>query len=245
MNSVPARQTGVSLVSLMIALTIGLVMLAGLFTLWFQTRRSFGNQDLLAQLQDSERVALTIAANTVQTGGYYPNDLNYATPPPATPYTPTSVFPPTSPFSTAGQFIVGTYAASASGDTLTIRYMADANTLDCLGQGLSKHPTGTLVTNEFSIDASGNFQCTVDGGTPTTIVTGASTLSVRYGVDTQGDGSVHQYMDAGAVTAGNDWSNVRSAVIRLTFDNPLYGQPGQPQTLSPVIRVVSLGQTTS
>lgn len=234
-----------SLVSLMIALTIGLFMLAGLFTLWFQTRRSFGNQDVLANLQDSERVALTTVADTVQAGGYYPNDLNYATPPPTTPYTPTSVFPPTSPFNTAGQFVVGTYAASAPGDTLTVRYMADANTLDCLGQGVSKHATGTLVTNEFSVDSSGDFQCSVNGGTPITIVNGVSMLSVRYGVDTQGDGSVHEYMNAAAVTAANEWNNVRSAVIQLTFENPLYGQPGQTQTLPPVIRVVSLGQTTS
>jgi type IV pilus assembly protein PilW len=238
MHKIRFHQLGLSLVSLMVSLTIGMFLLLGLFGIWYQTHQTFSAQDQLAHLQDNERMALTIMANIVQTAGYYPNYLNYSGSPPSTPYTQTTVFLPTAPFVAAGQFVAGTYSATAPGDTLTLRFMADASTLDCLGQ---TDVTATVVTNQFTVDNNGNLQCAVNGGAPQTIVTGVSNISILYGVDTVGDGSAHEYMNASTVTANTDWSSVRSVAIQLTFNNPLSGQPGQP-TLPAITRTIAVTQ---
>lgn len=256
MRTNPTKQRGVGLISLMIALTIGTFLLAGLFDIWFQTRQTFKAQGELAQLQDNQRMALTLMANTVQTGGYYPYALNYPTPP-SPPYSVTTAFPVTTPFTVAPlisgtqtiyQSIYGTSAASATtSDTLWVRYQSDgSNTLDCQGQ---TDPVGTIVVNTYQVDANGNLQCSLNAGSaaPTwqTVITGIANLTILYGVDTQGDYSVHQYMTAATVTADNDWASVRSVNIQLTFNNPLYGQSGQTQTTLPMIsRIVAVTQTT-
>jgi type IV pilus assembly protein PilW len=253
MRTNPTNQRGMGLISLMIALTIGTFLLAGLFDIWFQTRQTFKGQAALAQLQDNQRMALTIMANSVQTGGYYPYALNYPTAP-SPPYSVTVAFPATTPFTVApvvngNQLVYQAFygTSGAINDTLWVRYQSDGlNTLDCQGQ---VDPVGTIVVNTYQVDGNGDLQCSLNAGsaTPTwqTVITGIANLTVLYGVDTQGDFSVHQYMNATTVTADNDWASVRSVNIQLTFYNPLYGQPGQTQQKLPAVnRVVAVTQTT-
>ncbi|WP_158628846.1 PilW family protein [Dyella choica] len=235
------KQRGLSLISLMIALTIGVFLLAGLFTVWFQTRQTFQTQGQLTQLQDSERMALTLMANTVQTGGYFPIAANYSSTPPSTPYTQGNVFTVTSPFTAAGQFIYGTHSSTGN-DTLTIRYMTDSNTLDCQGQ---TEPNATLVTNTFQIDTNGNLTCTVSYSSTTKtaqLISGIASFTVLYGVSTTNSGSTTQYMTADKVSA--QWPSVRSINLQLQFANPLAGQPGQ-NALPVISRLVAVTQTKS
>lgn len=246
MTSLSSKQRGLSLISLMIALTIGVFLLAGLFTVWFQTRQTFKGQGLLAQLQDNERIALTIMGNTIQTAGYFPVIDNYGASPPNPLYTQSTAFAVTSPFTVAGQAIYGTHASTGN-DTLSVRYIADGNTLDCQGQSATDR---TLVVNKFQIDASGNLTCSVTKGSTTqtaTIMSGISAFTVLYGVSTTGSGSTTQYMTADNVTTNAQWGNVRSVSLQLTFTNPLYGQPGQvgqtKATLPQVTRLVAITQT--
>jgi len=69
------HERGISLISMMVALTISLFLLAGLFTIWEHTRATFDTATKLSNLQENERLALTTIANTVQEAGYYPNYL--------------------------------------------------------------------------------------------------------------------------------------------------------------------------
>lgn len=246
MNIRLQNQRGLSLISLMIALLIGTFLLAGLFTVWFQTRTTFKSQNQMTQVQDSQRMALIILANAVQTAGYYPVSANYGTNPPSPLYTQNIVFTVTSPFTVAGQAIYGTHPTTGN-DMLEVRFMADptsGNTLDCLGQ---IDTSRTLVTNKFQIDANNNLTCSVNGQTAQPIVSGVQGFVVYYGVSTTHDNSVTEYLTADQVTANAVWGYVQSVNLQLTFTNPLYGQPGVPpqttQTLPPVTRIVSLTQT--
>lgn len=250
MRQIPANQRGVSLISLMIAITIAAFLLAGLFQVWYQTRQTFSSQGQLAVLQDSERMALTLMGNTVQTGGYYPIYLNYPpNPPPATPYSVSGSFPVTGDYTAAGQSLFGTGTASGTGagDTLEVRFVADANTLDCLGQS---DPVGSLVVNTYAI-AGGNLQCTTNvtttAGVATTttlpVVSGVTNLAVLYNILTPGSPNTYQYMNATAVTTNAAWNSAQSVQITLTFNNPLSGQTGQPATVPPISRVIALNQT--
>jgi type IV pilus assembly protein PilW len=259
MNSIRAKQRGLSLISLLIALTIGVFLLAGLFDLWLQTRNTFNAQGDLAQLQDNERMALTLMANTIQSGGYYPLWENYSTtstvPPPAPLLNIANAFPASSSSTNfaAGQYLSDS-TSSSTGDTIVVRYMtdngADGKQLDCLGQ---THPNLTLVTNTYSVSETGNYlECRVDTaayggastiGTAQPVVSGVSQLSALYGVDPTATGSVTEYLTASEV--GSYWPNVRSVVVTLTFPNPLYvsGQTGQPASFT-VTRVIAVPQTT-
>jgi type IV pilus assembly protein PilW len=251
MNSIRTKQRGLSLISLLIALTIGVFLLAGLFDLWLQTRNTFQAQGSLAELQENERMALTVMANTIQSAGYYPLAENYATPPSATTWNTLNAFPVNANFATAGQYIVGTTGVAPASDTIIVRFMTDShflNEFDCLGQ---THADDTLVTNTYTSNGT-DLTCQVTTSTaggaavvgPTqSVVSGVTQISALYGIDPTGTGSVTEYLDGGAVTNAN-WPFVRSVSIQLSFKNPLFGQAGQTKTSFTVTRVISIPQTS-
>jgi type IV pilus assembly protein PilW len=66
------REHGYTLLELMIAILIALFLLAGLLTLAMGTRKTSTTQSQLAQLQDNERIAMTLMTNVIQQAGYFP-----------------------------------------------------------------------------------------------------------------------------------------------------------------------------
>src|SRR5260370_35511241 len=68
-----SEQDGFTIIELMIALLIGLFLAGGLLVLVQDNRRVFGNQNQLAQLQDSERLALSMMTDVIQMAGYFPD----------------------------------------------------------------------------------------------------------------------------------------------------------------------------
>lgn len=64
-------QRGLSLVELMIAITLGLIVLAALLGVFSQNNRSFRQNDALSQMQDSARFALDSLARDLSMAGFY------------------------------------------------------------------------------------------------------------------------------------------------------------------------------
>lgn len=64
------RQQGFSLVELMIAMTIGFVVLAGVGYLYMESRQAFRSMDNLSRMQESARYALEIVARDIRMAGY-------------------------------------------------------------------------------------------------------------------------------------------------------------------------------
>jgi type IV pilus assembly protein PilW len=232
MNTLPhllaryrARERGVTLVELLIAVAMAVFLLAGLFTIVFSTRRVYASQNLMAQLQDNERMAMTMISDVVQQAGYYPDP---------TQYTQTGSFPVSGAFATVGQSVVGTYSAAAPGDTITVRYMTASGDLmiNCTG-GTNSSGATQLYVNQFLIDASGYLACSLNGAANVELVSGLQNMSILYGVKTDftfDNGAPDSYMNASQMSAIN-WMNVITAKITLTFVNPLASQPGQPATI--------------
>ena len=144
---------GFTLIELMIALLIGIFLLGALLTIVQTNRTVFGNQNKLAQLQDGERMAMTMMADVIQSAGYYP-----------APYAPSNntlngSLIATGPYA-AGQPIYGTYSAAAPGDSISVRYMTASGDgiLNCSGQPNSTG-ANVLYVNTFQVqpDPSGNF----------------------------------------------------------------------------------------
>lgn len=64
------RQSGLSLVELMIALVVGLVLIGGLLQLFVSTRTTFAVQEGMARLQENGRFALALLASDLREAGY-------------------------------------------------------------------------------------------------------------------------------------------------------------------------------
>jgi type IV pilus assembly protein PilW len=216
------RQSGFTLVELLIAVLIGLFLLGGLMTLVQDNRRTFSSQNMLSQLQDSERLAMTMMTDVIQTGGYFPD-----------PTTNTAISAlPVAGVIAAGQGFFGIYNGAPPGDTITVRYATTTGDtiINCAG---GTNTTGAITplvyTNTFNV-VNGQLVCTLNGnpyalvGTasasvvPNTII--VNNLSLLYGINSAGSGTnVDTYVTATGVT---NWNAVISVKITLTFNNPLW-----------------------
>ena len=216
------EQNGFSLIELMIALFIGLFLLGGLLTIVQNNRRVFGAQNQLSQLQDSERLALTMMTDVIQMAGYFPDPTSNS------PQSTMQASSATTPAMVAGQALTGkSNAAATTPDTITVRYTTSGsdNILSCTGTS----KTGAIFTyiNQFSVNNANQLICTREDGVAYPLVNGVTNLKVMYGVNTTGSGNnVDSYQTATQVT---NWNNVISVQITLKFTNPLYVAAGQGQ----------------
>ena len=222
-------QRGFTLIELMIALLIALFLIGGLLTLVQAMKATSLSQNGMSQLQDNERMAMTLMTDVIQSAGYFPN--------PAGPggATAASSFPVSGSFTSAGQAVVGTgsFPDAAPGNSISVRYLTSGtdNIINCTG---NTSGVAASFINTFSVDTNGNLNCTlvVNGAAPTVVplINGVNSLNIYYGVETNtslGNNSVDTYLDATAVTAGSYWNKVISVKITLSFANPLFGQSGQ------------------
>ena len=234
-NTRAARMQGFTIVEVLVALLIGLFLLGGLATVVFDNRRTFGTQALLSQLQDAERLSMTMMGDVIQLAGYFPAPtLNTAN----------SVLLAGGGM-TAGQPMTGTYSAAPPGDTITSRYATNSGDgiLNCTGTSNTSGAVATYV-NTFSVVA-GQLVCTLNG-TQYPLVSGVTNLSVLYGVNTTGSGNnVDTYMNAAQVTAAADWNSVIAVRISLSFTNPIFGTTGTGEQATIVFqRVVGVMNKT-
>jgi type IV pilus assembly protein PilW len=248
------KQRGFTLLELMIAVFIALFLIGGLLTLVQAMKSTSLNQNGLSQLQDSERMAMSLMTDVIQSTGYFPL-------PPLT-NTAAASFPVVAPFTSAGQALFGTGAytnVTPGGTTITVRYQTNGtgsanpdNVINCTG-GTSA--VAATFVNTFSVDASRNLVCalTVNGvASPAVpLIPGVQSMQIYYGVQTNtavGTNSIDAYLDAATVTAGNAgvsyWPQVKSVKITLTFVNPLFGQQGQPNQFVTFTRIVDVMNKT-
>jgi type IV pilus assembly protein PilW len=243
-----AHTQGFTLLELMIAMTIGLFLAGALITVVQTNKTVFLNQNQLEQMQDSQRMAMTLMADVIQSAGYFPqpwvNTLGGT-------LTASGAF-------ANSQAITGVYSAATPGDKISVRYMTapQDGILNCSGLS-NANPVGganVIYVNTFAVQTvgtSGQLICTMNG-IQYNLVSGVTNLSVLYGVKTNAAASgnnVDTYMNATQVTAGGYWQSIISVQIILTYTNPLYTAAGQGQTptitIQRVIDVMSqTGPTT-
>lgn len=233
------RQAGMSIVELMVAVAIGLFMIAGFIGSFISMKRAFVAQDRLAELQDNERLALNLLSATVRAAGYHPDPLSTsaegALPAGTTAYGNFA----------AGQGIVGTGGHASPTHTITTRYVAapgEALT-NCLGQS-NTSASPLLMLNTYTIGPQHELMCSLDGGaTNTVLVSNVTSMSVLYGTDSSGVDGVDRYLTADEVTAGALWPQVRSARLTVRFANPYASEPGESATIDWVQTVNLMNRT--
>lgn len=227
-----ARQSGFTIIEMMVAVAISMVVLLGFTMTFVSMKQSFLSQDKSSQLQDNERLAMSILTAAGQEAGYYPKpaslDSTQITATTSTTYNGMS----------AGQAVTGTSASGTTPESVSLAFAASANDslITCQGHTISAADitaapataNGSVgVRNTFYVDSTNKtLNCIVQvnngtdstygGGTTQPLVTNVASMSVAYGVDA-GSGSVSGYWPASGVSS---WSTVKSVRITLNFVNP-------------------------
>ena len=230
-----SRQAGFTLVEMMVAVTIGMIVLFGMTATFVNLKNTFRSQDKLGTLQDNERLALTFLTNSINEAGYYPDPKSAST-------ITASVAPTTSPASPggtmpAGAGVFGTAdgGAATSPESLQTAYasLSTDGLISCIGTSYAGSATvAATVRNIYYVDPTTNsLMCRVlvnglgtdamaNAGTPQVLVTGVSKMAVLYGLAPAGSMQVNEYVSPGTVTA---WNTVKAVRITLNFVNPFGG----------------------
>ncbi len=192
-------QYGFTLVELMISMTLGLVLLLVIGTVFVSSRQTFSEQEDNARIQESGRFALEILGRSIKQAGHVEvpfNDFKIAF---------------------EGTAITGTNGAAGEPDTLTVQFEGAVGDRDC--EGALVDVAGKIIQNYFNLDVANiELQCKGDisaapvapGAAPKgqVLLENVEDLQIRYGVDTNGDHSVDQYIVLPA-----DWGQVITARV--------------------------------
>jgi len=194
-----SKQGGFTLVEMMIALTLGLIILLVIGTVFVSSSQIFRVQDDNARIQESGRFVLEVIGRSIKQAGHA--DI---------PFTGFKV-------AFSGDAINGADGGAGVADTLTIQYDGVIGDSDCEGTGVAA--AGTIIQNFFNVDAA-NAQLRCDGEVNVTpplvgvvpsgvvLAENVEDLQILYGIDTVGDQSANQYVPTPA-----DWNQVVTARV--------------------------------
>jgi len=214
-------QRGFTLIELMIAMTIGLILMLVIGTVFTSSRQAFRVQEDNARIQESGRFALEIIGRSIKQAGHA-----------EIPFTGFKV-------AFTGDAITGTDGAAGAPDTLTVQYDGVINDTSC--STTIDAGEGTIIQNHFNLDtANAELQCegtnevtpVVPGPPPTgnVILDNVEDLQILYGIDTTGDQSANQYIAAPATLTDPRWEQVVTtrvcALIRSEKTNVVVSAAG-------------------
>ncbi|MCA8034419.1 PilW family protein [Burkholderia arboris] len=209
--SADRRARGHTLLEVLIAMTVGLLVLAAAGALYHAQRIAQRRAEDGFRMRDSAAAALMLIGQQIQMAGFRPLDAEAASP-----------LPPVFGCSTArvrgsGAQVRCEPARSAS-DALLVRYVGDAvstwttvsgQASDCLGQGVGEPGEPAPMENRFDAHVSPStgepeLYCEGSGrpGTPQPVVAGIDQLRIRY----LRRGAM-RFVDADAMRA-DDWREV-------------------------------------
>jgi len=209
------NQRGFTLLEMMVALSIGLVILLGVTKIFSANRMTYSLLEATGRLQENGQYALDYISQQIRLAGYYPN-------PYSVPGTPTTIS--TLAFG-AQPPIIGTEGGAGS-DTVTLAYYT--TTTDCVGGA----PTGgaipaqatTLRTNTgpgVAANIAVNAITIGNGaaGRPSLlcnlveVAEGIENMQIRYGEDTDGDGVADSFVDFDNITTISNVLTVQVALL--------------------------------
>ena len=196
-----SRESGLSLVEMMVALTIGLVLTLSVSTILSGSLQIFRVQGESARIQESSRFLMDTLGRQINQAGYAAISTNY---------TDTKISFSGTPVS-GEHGVVATRTAERKNGSDYMAVSFDAST-DCQGNPAA---SGT-VQNEFYLNAKEELVCASGGGAPEVLADGVETFQVLYGVDADGDYSVDRYKAQPVYNADpvlDEWQKVRTVRV--------------------------------
>lgn len=209
------RVSGYSLIELMIAMFLGLFILAGITQINLSSKKTYQITNFSASLQEDLRAATYELTKIARIAGYKssPSQTNI------------NSFVPDKIFTSAGQVIVGNEGGTPlDPDSFSLRFQGsgdgngvpDSVITDCIGNALDANDIAVIT---FDID-QGSLRCTSQNETTADtqtikLVKNVDNMQVLYGIDTDNDNYANRYINATKVTASALWQNVVSLRVAL------------------------------
>lgn len=152
---------GFTLVEIMLAITLSLILIAGVVQVYLSSKTSFQVQNQLARLQENQRISVDFLQRDIRQAGF-------------TPLGQPSI-------SLNNRVIVvndENGAEEGEADSITIRY---TSAVDCLGAAV---PGGTIAINKYFVDQlTQQLMCEGNGnpGNPQPVADGVSDMQILLG----------------------------------------------------------------
>ncbi len=198
---------GFTLIEVLVALVLGLFLIAGVIQVYMGGKRSYNTQEGMSRLQENGRIGTFFLQRTLRQAGFYSSPG----------------VDPNSIFTSALPAVFGTEGGTQP-DTVTVRFQGGVGMTDCFGSPVAADVLPTN-TNVFSLSAANattglrSLQCSVNGGAPQPLVEGITDLQIWYGIDTtlsDTNSTANRYVTANNVS---NWAHVKSVRIILTANS--------------------------
>ncbi len=210
-------QRGLTILELMVAMVLGLMLMAVAIQIFIGNRDINRFNNNLARVQENGRFAFGQIARVVRMTGYQGDSAA------------AWVLGPMSLVNGGVTPLAGTDNATSGSDTFTLAYQGAADNFikDCHGADVPTVPIGSVVTNTYALDAGNQLTCAVslNGAAAVTlpVINGVEAMHVLYGLDTDDDDAANQYVTAGNVADMEDVVSMRVSLLLRTLDDNLIG----------------------
>ncbi len=206
-SRIASTQRGFTLVELMVAMTIGLFISAGVISLFVETKQSYRANDGMARVQENGRFAIEYLSRDVRQAGF--RDI-FGTIPPTWPATDSIQGWPGANTAPSAASLT---SYTANTDVFRIQY--DVPTPNSLVTHTNTYYIAPGTSGEPGLQQRRVRVVTTATTTATTtttaeLVEGVYDMQIRYGLDTNGDSQLDSY--ASTVT---NWSQVVAVRIDL------------------------------
>lgn len=210
------KQSGFSFVELMIAITLGLVVLAAVLEFFMGNRRSYQYSAAVSELSASKQFLQSHVHSIIRMSAYRSLPSGSYTSFPSI----DSVYPVSTPF------VTGTNNdGENNSDTLTVRFQGSGNgsgtpdgrIVDCLNNGVD---SGDMATNTFYLNNAQQLVCDVTNETSGTtqsgiLVDGVENFQFIVGEDLDGDFIPDRYVPIDYLNI--DVANITSVRLSVLF----------------------------
>lgn len=220
---VTKREAGLTLVEIMVSLTLGLIVLLAVGSIYINSRQTYRVQEDSARIQEAGKYALEVIGRSIRQAGA---NAEINTNPVAVPVvcaTPTCT-------------AIDNNSIAGATDTIRNQFYAGREELDddgvpggwvtrdCTGGQIS---SGTLITNIFNINGT-DLRCSGNAGVAQPLVSDVEDLQVVYGINADGDPfqSVDQYVPAPSAA---QWPQVVTARVCVGVRSANNGLTSAPQ----------------
>lgn len=238
------RFRGFSLVELMVAVSIGLLVVLAMVSLYASSRRTYSVTDEVARMQENARIAFTILDRQLRQAGYrrYDADGIFST---TTGIPLAATRPLQAQNDVAGdpnasdRITIRFFGSSREGATpATDRYVADGSITNCVGRALATNEVNVetyFIANgangepglrcRSQVFRADNTTGVADWSSDTIdangveLVTGVESMQLLYGDDMNADGAIDRYLksDDAARASLDDVAAVRLSVLMRTI----------------------------
>ena len=201
-----AYSKGFSLISLMVAMLIGIFIIAAAGKVYVKSKSSFNARTALSTMTENGHFALQDLRRTLIMAGMGITASEA--------YSPSSRSIP--PLGGSGTEV----GVGQNSDVVAVRYRRGNS---CGGYIDNPAPLAP-ATIRFLVEDE-QLKCEVDGGTRQPLVSGIKVMKVLYGVDDTADGYANRYLNATQVNVLGKWVNIVSIRIGLVVDSAESKQP--------------------